>query len=109
MKDGLLRVASVTPKIRVADPQYNAGMICKGIREACAAGARILVFPELVLTGYTCGDLFLQDRLLAETRHQLSEILLHTRGVHALIFIGLPIERDGKLYNAAAVIADGRR
>ena len=50
MKDGLLRVASVTPKIRVADPQYNAGMICKGIREACAAGARILVFPELVLT-----------------------------------------------------------
>ncbi len=108
MKDGLLRVASVTPKIRVADPQYNAGMICKGIREACAAGARILVFPELVLTGYTCGDLFLQDRLLAETRHQLSEILLHTRGVHALIFIGLPIERDGKLYNAAAVMADGR-
>lgn len=108
MKDGWIKVAAVTPKIRVADPRYNRERICRGISEAYETGARILVFPELCLTGYTCGDLFLQDRLLAEARAQLSEIILHTRGMHALIFIGLPIEKEGKLYNAAAVIADGR-
>ncbi len=108
MKHGFIKVAAVTPHIRVADPQYNSEIIQKKIREAYEAGARILAFPELCLTGYTCGDLFWQDCLLAEARQRLSEIVLSTKGLHALILIGLPVEREGKLYNTAAVISDGR-
>lgn len=107
MEHGFIKVAAVTPKIRVADPEYNSELICKGIREAYQQGARILVFPELCLTGYTCGDLFCQDRLLKETKQQLKNIIEYTEGYEALVFVGLPIEKDGKLYNIAAVIYDG--
>ena len=72
MKHGYVKVAAVTPKIRVADPAWNREQICEKIKEAYRAGARIMVFPELCLTGYTCNDLFLQDRLLSETMEQLS-------------------------------------
>jgi len=107
MKHGFVKVAAVTPKIRVADPVYNARMICDGISQACSQGAKIVVLPELCLTGYTCGDLFLQDRLLEEAREQLSRVVEHTEGYDALVFVGLPLEREGKLYNVAAVISDG--
>ena len=66
MKDGFIKVAAVTPKIKVADPAYNAEVICERLDEAWKAGARIIVFPEMCLTGYTCGDLFLQRVLLEE-------------------------------------------
>jgi len=108
MEYGFIKAAAVTPKIRVADPEYNREQICNGIGEAYGKGARILVFPELCLTGYTCGDLFLQERLLDAAREQLKEILQYTKGCAALIFVGLPLEKGGKLYNTAAVIADGR-
>ena len=108
MRHGFIKVAAVTPHIRVADPQYNSVVIEKKICEAYEEGARILVFPELCLTGYTCGDLFLQDCLLEETRKCLSEIVCATKGLRALIFVGLPIVREGKLYNVAAAISDGR-
>lgn len=107
MKHGFVKAAAVTPKIKVADPVYNAKQICAGIDEAADKGAKIIVFPELCLTGYTCGDLFLQEILLRTAREQLQVIVDASGGNDALIFVGLPIEKDHKLYNAAAVIRDG--
>ncbi len=100
-------MAAVTPKIRVADPVYNAGVICERLEEAYAKGAKIIVFPELCITGYTCGDLFLQQLLLEGALAGLSEIQTATRGKDALVAVGLPIERDGCLYNVAALLWQG--
>ena len=107
MEQGFIKVAAVTPKIRVADPAYNAGVICERLEEACKNGAKIIVFPELCITGYTCGDLFLQEILLREASAQLLCIAERTRGKDALVMVGLPLEREGRLYNVAAVLRDG--
>ena len=107
MEQGFIKVAAVTPKIRVADPAYNAGVICERLGEACKNGAKIIVFPELCITGYTCGDLFLQEILLREASAQLLCIAERTRGKDALVMVGLPLEREGRLYNVAAVLRDG--
>jgi len=107
MKQGFIKAAAVTPKIRVADPVYNGRIICERMEEACAAGAKIIVFPELCITGYTCGDLFLQQILLQEASRQLLEIAAHTKDKDALVMVGLPIEREGRLYNAAAALWRG--
>ncbi|MCI9143063.1 MAG: NAD(+) synthase [Lachnospiraceae bacterium] len=107
MKQGFIKVAAVTPKIRVADPAYNARIICERMEEACGAGAKIIVFPELCITGYTCGDLFLQQLLLEEAARQLLEIAAHTKEMDALVMVGLPMEREGRLYNVAATLWRG--
>lgn len=107
MVDGFIKVAAVTPKIKVADTTYNAHEITNLILEADGAGAKIIVLPELCITGYTCGDLFLQDRLLREAKKALLEIAEHTKDTDALIFVGLPVEQEQKLYNAAAVLKGG--
>ena len=107
MKHGFIKVAAMTPKIRVADPVYNAAEISKGIKEASAKGAKIIVFPELCITGYTCGDLFLQELLLAQAREALRTVMDTAQGSDALIFVGLPLEKDHKLYNVAAVVQNG--
>ncbi len=107
MKHGFVKVAAMTPKIRVADPVYNAKEICKGIEEADAKGAKIVVFPELCLTGYTCGDLFLQELLLEQAKEALRKVTEATEGCDALVFVGLPLERDCKLYNVAAALQNG--
>ena len=103
MFDGFLKTAAVTPDIKVADCIYNAGQICRGIDEAVE-----IVFPELCLTGYTCQDLFWQELLLAEARKALGTILDHTKGKDALVFVGMPWEKEQKLYNVAAVLCDGK-
>lgn len=108
MRDGFVKVAAITPKIRVADCIFNGANICKGLDEAFAEKARIIVFPELCLTGYTCNDLFWQEKLLWEARHELYHIIAHTQGRDGLVFVGLPWEKEGKLYNVAAAISDGR-
>lgn len=108
MREGFVKVAAVTPDIRVADCGYNAGQICKGMKAAFAEGAKIIVFPELCVTGYTCGDLFWQETLVTEARHELYHIIRQTAGHDALVFVGLPWEKDGKLYNVAAAVCDGR-
>ena len=107
MQQGFIKTAAVTPKIRVADPAYNAQVILEKLEEAWEHGARIIVFPELCLTGYTCGDLFLQQKLLEEAKRQLLLIVDATEGKDALVMVGLPLERDGRLYNVAAVLQDG--
>ncbi len=108
MKHGYIKVAAVTPKIKVADPVFNARQICERMEEAADRGAKIIVFPELCLTGYTCGDLFLQELLLKEAKEQLQVIADASEGLDALIFVGLPVEKEHKLYNVAAAVHDGR-
>ena len=107
MKHGFLKVAAVTPKIKVADPKYNAQVICEKLQEAYEHGAKVIVFPELCLTGYTCGDLFLHEILLEEAKNQLLMVAKATEGKDAVVIVGLPLERDGRLYNVAAVMQDG--
>lgn len=107
MKQGFVKVAAVTPKIKVADPQYNAEQIKERLAEAYDKGAKVIVFPELCLTGYTCCDLFLQELLPEEALQQLIGLAGFTRGHDALVFVGLPFEKDGKLYNVAAALQDG--
>ena len=107
MRDGFVKVAAVTPKIRVADTTYNAGVIVEGIREAAVAGAKVIVLPELVITGYTCSDLFLQEYLLEQAKRALGTIAEETAEVDAILFVGLPLAYNGKLYNVAAVLCRG--
>ncbi len=108
MRDGFVKVAAVTPDIRVADVAYNLQQIKARLSEAYEKGASVIVFPELCITGYTCGDLFTQDALLREARKALLEIADDTRGKKGLLFIGVPIALEGELYNVAAAISDGK-
>ncbi len=107
MHHGFIKVAAVTPKIKVADPAYNARAVCEELETVCEKGAKIIVFPELCLTGYTCGDLFLQELLLEEAKQALYTVARATQGKDALVFVGLPMERDGRLYNVAAALQNG--
>jgi len=107
MKDGFIKAAALTPKIKVADPEYNIKVIMEKYDEAVEKGAKIIVFPELCITGYTCNDLFLQETLLESAKIALADFIDYTDGNQALTFVGLPIEKESKLYNVAAVISDG--
>lgn len=107
MQHGFIKVAAITPKIRVADPYYNAKQICEAITDAERNEAKLIVFPELCITGYTCQDLFLQESLLSAAKDALRQIIAHTDGVDSIVFVGLPYEKDHKLYNVAAVINGG--
>ena len=97
MRQGFVKVAAATPKILVADCVENTRVILESIREMSRAGAKIMVLPELAVTGYTCSDLFWQEQLIWESERQLSRLLDETRGVDALIFVGMPMEIFGKL------------
>ena len=107
MKDGFIKVAAATPKIKVADPVYNTEEILKIIEETEKKGASILVFSELTISGYTCGDLFLQQPLLTECKNQLLRIVKATENKSMLVVVGCPIVIKQKLYNCAVVISDG--
>ncbi|MBE5973919.1 MAG: NAD(+) synthase [Paenibacillaceae bacterium] len=108
MKHGYIRVAAATPDVKVADPQFNRENIVRLIREGIERNTKIMVFPELCLTAYTCADLFGQDALLTKAKEELKVIVKETEGSDLLVFIGLPWERDGKLYNTAAAVQNGR-
>ncbi len=108
MKQGFVKVAAVTPDVRVADVWYNCDEICKRIEKAEEEGAKVIVFPELCITGYTCGDLFTQTILLKEARKALLHIAKETSEGSALIFVGMPLEVEGELYNVAAALNRGR-
>lgn len=107
MRHGFIKVAAATPDIRVADVDYNKGQIIKQMDEAAEVGAKIIVFPELCITGYTCSDLFLQDILLNSAKKALVEIAEHTKNLDALVFVGVPIAVGGELYNVAAALNHG--
>ena len=107
MKDGFLRVASATPHIKVADCTGNAQKIIAMSKEASANGASLVVFPELCITGYTCGDLFLQRALLNSAEENLKVIINETKDLDCVILVGLPVRANSGLYNCAAVIYHG--
>lgn len=107
MKDGFIKVAAATPDIQVADCVHNTREIVKKAKEMSREGARILVFPELCITGYTCQDLFQQDTLLESAKEQLLKAAEELKEVPGLTFVGLPLEFHGKLYNTAAVLSGG--
>lgn len=108
MKYGFIKVATVTPKIEVANSVYNAEQVVKIIDQANKEQVKILVFPELCLTGYTCGDLFLHDVLINSAENQLLKIMKYTKDMDILIALGLPFARGSKLYNVVAIIQDGK-
>ena len=97
MKDGFIRVAAATPDLKVADPVFNREQTWKMMQEAADQDVKILVFPELGLTGYTCGDLFLQDTLVDQAKEELLWLLNASKAMDMLTFIGLPWMKDGKL------------
>ena len=107
MRHGFIKVAAATPDIRVADVDYNKEQIIKQMDEAAKAGAKIIVFPELCITGYTCSDLFLQDILLNGAKKALAEIAKQTKELDALVFVGVPLAVGGELYNVAAALNHG--
>ena len=108
MKFGFVKVAAATPRIRVADTEHNAESICACIAKAHEAGAEILVFPELCLCGYTCGDLFGQEVLLEGSLRALRQVAACPQAKDMLVFVGIPLEVGGVLYNCAAALSGGR-
>ena len=107
MRDGFISVAAGTPKIRVADCRYNAEQIFTLMREADKQGVKVLCLPELCLTGYTCGDLFLQPALIDGAEEGLATILEATRNLEVVTAVGLPVRVKDRLYNCAAIIQKG--
>ena len=107
MKNGFVKVAAATPDIRVADVEFNTQNIINAMEEAQKNGAKILVFPELCVTGYTCSDLFDHSVLLIASRKALLEIAENTNDKDMLVFVGAPLEVNGKLYNVAAAMNQG--
>lgn len=108
MKYGFVKVAAATPEIKVADCIYNREQIVGMIKECEEEKAKLVVFPELCITGYTCGDLFLQETLLATALEQLQRIKESTKELEITVVVGLPMMKNHKLYNVAAVIQKGK-
>ena len=108
MKDGFLKAAALSPALRVADCVYNAGQIVRELQAAAARGVKLAVFPEFCLTGYTCGDLFLQHTLQQGALEGLQTVLDVSRELDTVVLVGLPLLVRGKLYNCAAVLCRGR-
>lgn len=107
MRQGFVKVAAVTPKIKVADTKYNGQLMRTFMTEAEKAGAQIVVFPELGITGASCGDLFFQSKLLKAAKEELMQIVAASEFYNAIYFVGLPYEINGKLYNVAAAVSKG--
>ena len=108
MKDGFLKAAALSPALRVADCAYNAGQIAEAMQACAGRGIKLAVFPELALTGYTCGDLFFQQALQQAALQGLAQILQASEGLDLIALVGLPVAVNGKLYNCAAVVCGGR-
>ena len=107
MRDGFIKVAAGTPEIRVADCTYNAQQCLTLMRQAADQGVKVLCLPELCLTGYTCGDLFLQESLLQGAEDALAHIIRETKDLDLVTALGVPVRYHGKLFNCAAVLCRG--
>jgi NAD+ synthase (glutamine-hydrolysing) len=108
MRHGFVKVAAATPMVKVADTAYNTEQIIELINKAAKENVRVLVFPELCITGYTCGDLFLQNALLASAKESLIKIVHATKNLNMVVAVGLPVMKLGNLYNVAAVIFEDK-
>ena len=107
MKNGFVKVAAASPVIRVADADYNAEQVIACLREADRQGVKVLVFPELTLTGVTCYDLIGHRVLLEGARKALEQVVKASEGSDVLAFVGLPIVLDSSVVSAAAAVYDG--
>lgn len=108
MNHGFIRVGAAIPEVKVADCRFNAERIKELIFMAEASGVQLLCFPELCLTGYTCGDLFHQQLLLDKARKQLSWLLEQTAFVQLVAIVGMPVISGGKIFNTAVVFQNGK-
>lgn len=108
MRNGFLKVCAATSDIQVANPKFNTEKIVEIIKEKDKEGVKLIAFPELCITGYTCGDLFLQDILLEQSKKQLIYMARETKDCDSIITVGLPMQKDGILYNVAAVVFHGK-
>lgn len=108
MKDGFIKAAVFSPKLKIADTDYNKNEIINAIIEADNNNVKILAFPELCITGYSCGDLFFQDILIENARKAVFDIAERTKALDMLIILGCPVKDKGKLYNCAIPINKGR-
>ncbi len=105
---GYIRVGAAKPVVRLGDVEFNVNQICEMTKEADDKGVRMLVFPELSVTGYTCADLFFQSLLMERALQGLEKIAEFSKKVKATVIIGVPIARRDAIYNCAAVISDGK-
>lgn len=105
---GFIRIATVAPELQVGDVSFNTEKIKQAIHQASDAGVGYVLFPELALTGYSCGDLFSQELLLSAAREALVDLASLTGKLGVVVIVGLPVEAEGRLYNCAAVLADGK-
>lgn len=108
MNYGFVKVCAATPEIKVADVTFNTKNIIRAIKDSAANGSQLTVFPELCVCGYTCGDLFNQAALIRACDAALSEIREATKGLKTLVFIGAPVEAEGRLYNCAVAVNNGK-
>lgn len=105
---GFVKVAAAVPQVAVADCARNAERIVALAQQAARRGIELVAFPELAVTGYTCADLFLQPALLDAADEALGEIMRQTRKLPLALIVGLPLRHEDRLYNCAAVVAQGR-
>ena len=101
---GFIRVGAIVNQLSLANPFKNAEEIIKEIKKAEQLGVSIVATPELSLTGYTCGDLFLQDQLLDDSEKALQKVLDETKKLDIISIVGMPIRHDNQLFNCAVVI-----
>ena len=104
---GLVRVAAVVPQVNVADVEGNTAHIIEAIDQAVKQGAHVVVLPELCVTGYTCGDLFANNLLLAAAEQAVDTLRYHYKDTPAMIVVGAPLRSNSHLFNCAVVINDG--
>ncbi len=107
MSLGYVKIATCVNKVGVCDVEFNKEQIKKGIDRAVSSEVQVLVFPTLSLTGSTCGDLFLSKTLLDNARSAIKELALYTLNKNIIVFVGLPLEIDGKVYNVTSALTDG--
>ena len=107
MKYGFVKTACASPRLKVADCNFNSEQIICAAKDAAKNGASVIVFPELSITGYTCGDLFFQRPLQNVSEVQLKRIISETAKLDSVIFVGLPVPRAEGIYNCAAAIKGG--
>lgn len=108
MQHGFIKVCAATPEIKVADVDFNVKNIIKAVKESAEKGSQLTVFPELCICGYTCGDLFNHPTLIKACEEGVKKTAEVTKGLKALVLIGAPVAVDGRLYNCAVALSDGK-
>src|SRR6267142_5153736 len=107
-RHGFARMAVATPLVRIGDPRHNVDATLELMQQAARDKALLAVFPELGLSAYSCEDLFHQRALIDAAEDALAKLLARTRNLRLAALVGLPVAREGRLYNCAALISQGR-